>query len=241
MGKHYKDLVRKTADHVFARFRDGNGDSALVYHRYDRVRELTKACREIARGCGLDDDQERIALLAAWFHDAGYAAGPHSDGVDSAAIARHFLADEGEPAELADAVEACMRAANDGVLENPAHEVLHDALLVATSSKDYLRELRLLRLENERHGRPPQSDVEWTESCIKFVEEHPFRTRYAQLTYNRGRAENLVKLYKQLSEQGEEAAEQRAQAEKVEKGLGKTVEELYSDITKNQFKILSVA
>ena len=241
MSKRDKDTIRNAADHVFALFRDAGGDGALVYHGYDRARELARTCREIAKGCDLRDAEMRIAILAAWFHDAGRTVGPQANGVESAAIARRFLVAEGEPAGLADAVEACMRAAGDGVLESPAHEVLHDALLVTTAGKDYMRELPLLRLENERRGGAPLSDVEWTESCIRFVEQHPFRTRYAQLEYNRGRAENLVRLHNLLGEQRQEAGEARAEVEKAEKGLGKTVEDLYSDITKNQFKLFTVA
>jgi hypothetical protein len=241
MRKRDKDIIRNAADHVFALFRDAGRDGALVYHGYDRARELTRACREIAKGCDLDDAEMRIAILAAWFHDAGRTTEPQANGVESAAIARRFLAAEGEQGGLADAIEACMRAADDGVLENTAHEVLHDALLVTTAGKDYLRELPLLRLENERRGGAPLCDVEWTESCIRFLEQHPFRTRYAQLEYNRGRAENLVRLHNLLREHREDADEARAQAEKAERGLGKTIEDLYSDITRNQFKLFNVA
>jgi len=241
VSKHETDLVRSAADHVFVLFRDAARNGALVYHGYDRSRELAKACREIAKGCDLDERETQIALLAAWLHDAGYTAGAHTNGVESAAIARHFLTGHDDAYALADAVEACMRAANDGVPQSPAQEVLHDALLVSTADKDYLRALRLMRLERERRGEPPLSDVEWTESCIRFVEQHPFRTRYAQLEYNRGRAENLVRLHGLLREQREEAATERAQADKAEKGVGKTVEDLYNDITKNQLKILNVA
>ena len=241
MSKHDKDLVRNAADHVFTLFRDASRDGALTYYGYDRTRELTRSCRKIAKGCGLADSEMRIALFAAWFHGVGRTKGPHTNGVESAAVARQFLAAQGEPADLADAVETCMRAADGGVLENAAQEVLHDALLVPTAGKDYLRELRLLRLENERRGGARLSDLEWTESCIRFVEEHPFRTRYAQLEYNRGRAENLVKLHNLLREQREEDAEESARAEKAERSLGNTVEDLCTDITRNQFKLLSVA
>lgn len=241
MSKHDKDLIRNAADHVFTLFRDASRDGALVYYGYDRTRELARACREIAKGCGITNGEIRVAALAAWFYGVGRAAGPHTNGVESAAIARRFLAAQGEPAELADAVEACMRAAHDGGLGDAAQEVLHDALLVPTAGKDYLRELRLSRLENERHGGTRLSDVEWTESCIKFVEDHPLRTRYAQLEYNRGRAENLMNLHNLLREQREEAAEERAQAEKTEKGFANTIEDLYTDITRNQFKILNIA
>lgn len=241
MSKHDKEIVRSAADHVFALFRDSAMDGTLVFHGYDRARGLARTCREVAKGCGLDDEEMRIALLAAWFHDAGYAVAANAEGAESTAIARRFLVSSGEPEEVAAAVEACMRAADDGVLENAAQEVLHDALLARAAGKDYVRELRLLRLENERRGGALLSDVEWTERCLEFLERHPFRTRYAQIEYNRGRAENLVRLQNLLREQREEAAKLRAHAEKAEKGLGKTVEDLYSDITRNQLKLLNVA
>jgi predicted metal-dependent HD superfamily phosphohydrolase len=241
MRKHGNGVVGIAAEHVFTLFRSAPRDGALVFHSYDRSRELARACKEIAKGCDLDAEQTRIALLAAWFHDAGYAAGPHTDGVESAAIARQFLAENGQPAELADAVEACMRAAGDGVLENAAQEVLHDALLVSTANKRYVRELALLRLENERRGDVAVSDIEWTESHIRYLDQHPFRTRYAQIEYNRGRAENLVRLHNLLREQREQAAAQRADDDKVEKGLGKRVEGLYSDIIRNELRLLAIA
>src|SRR5215467_816359 len=136
MSKHDKDLVRNAADHVFTLFRDASRDGALTYYGYDRTRELTRSCRKIAKGCGLADSEMRIALFAAWFHGVGRTKGPHTNGVESAAVARQFLAAQGEPADLADAVETCMRAADGGVLENAAQEVLHDALLVPTAGKD---------------------------------------------------------------------------------------------------------
>jgi Family of unknown function (DUF5706) len=241
MGKRDDDIVRSAGDQVFELLRDSAREGALVFHSYDRARERARGCREIGKSSSLEDGEMRIALLAAWFHDAGYAAGPHGNGVESAAIARRFLTAKGAPAELVDSVVACMRAAADGVLENPAHEVLHDALLVPTAGKDYLSQARLLRLEKERRGEPAVSDVEWIESCVRFVEQHPFRTRYAQLEYNRGRAANLVLLHDLLREQREEAADQRAQAEKAEKAFSNTVEDLYTDISKNQMKLLSIA
>jgi len=241
MSKHDNDVVRNAADHVFALFRDATRDGALVYHGYDRARELARAAREIAKGSNLDDEQKRVALLAAWFYYAGYAAGPRGDGAESVAIARQFLSEKGQPTELADAVEACMRAAGDGVLENAAEEVLHDALLVPAARKGYLRDLRVLRLEWERRGGAPLSETEWTESCIRYVDQHPFRTRYAQVEYNRGRGENLVRLHALFREQRHELVRQQDHEQRAEKDLGKVVGGLYSDLIRNELRLLVIA
>lgn len=241
MGKHDDDIVRSASEHVFALFRDAGPEGSLVYHSYDRARELARATRQIARGAGLPDEQTRIALLAAWFHGAGYATGTTGNGAESASVARRFLAERGEPTQLAEAVVECMRGAEDGIVASAAQEVLHDALLVPTADKGYVRELRLLRLEQERRGGTPMSDVEWTERSIRFLDQHPFRTRHAQLEYNRGRAQNLVRLHNLLREQQEETDARREQDDKATKGISRTVESLYSDMTKNQLRLLGTA
>src|SRR2546422_6467948 len=71
----------------------------------------------------------------------------------------------------------------------------------------------------------PKTDVEWTQTCIAFLESHPFRTRYAQLEYHERRATNLVALHKLLRKQIEEAARQVAEQTKASKGLSRTVED----------------
>ena len=241
MGKHDNDIVRDAGAHVFAIFREAARDGRLLYHGYDRSRELAAATREIARGCDLDEEHTRVATLAAWFYDSGYTVGPQTNRADSVAVMRKFLESRNEPADLADAVEACMLRATDHAHDSPAEEVLHDALLVPMAGKSYLRKLRLLRLEKERRGDAPMTDVEWTESCIRYVDQNPFRTRYAQVEYNSGRAENVVRLHNLLNEQRQELAEQRADEEKATKGLGKTVEGLYNQLTKNQLQVLNLS
>lgn len=235
------DIVRRSAEHVFGLFRGAARDGALVYHGFDRARSVASACKEIAKGCKLDDEQTQIAMLAAWFYDAGYAAGPNTDRQQSVEMLRAFLAEQGEPAELADAVEACMTGSQSYTHETLAQEVLHDALLVPMADKSFLRKLGLLRLEKERRGGVHQSDVEWTEACILYLDQHPFRTRYAQIEYNAGRAENVVRLHKLLRKQQAEAAEERAEQDKASKGLGKTVEGIFSEMTKTQLKLLNVS
>jgi hypothetical protein len=241
MGKRDSDIVGAAAEHVFALFRDASKDGLLLYHGYDRARELARATKEIAKGCELDEEQTQIAMLAAWFHDAGHATGPSGDRAQSSALMRSFLEEQGQPPELIEAVEKCINGANEQTHDAAAQEVLHDALLAPTATKSYLRKLRLLRLEKQRRGDPPLTDVEWTSLCIEYVEQHPFRGRHAQIEYNGGRAENLVRLHRLLNEQREEAAALRADEEKAVKGLGKTVEGVCSEITRSQIKLFDIA
>jgi len=102
-------------------------------------------------------------------------------------------------------------------------------------------EAELLRLEEERRTRKSGSDVDWTRSRIDQLEQSSYRTRWAQLEYENGRARNLVRLNKLLRRQEEESTAQREVGTKAAKNLGKVVESVFSDLTRNQLRLLSIA
>jgi len=246
MGKHDTDLVRVAAEHVFELFRGANPDTPLVYHGFNRTRELVVACKDIAKGCKLENDELEPLLLAAWFHDAGYAVGLDGDERKSVELCRDFLARHRAPTPLRDHVIARLDGANgDGAsaprIATAGDDVLHDAILTSLACKSYLQDVELLRLETERRQGKLYSDVEWTQQCIAFFDRHPFRTRYAQLEYNEGRAANLVALHKLLRKQVEEAAEERAEQARISKGLGKNVESIFYYLTKIQIGLVGLA
>lgn len=236
MGKEDAEIVRLAGQHVYELFRKANGDPSLVYHGFKRSRELVRDSKEIAKGSKLNGADGQVLLLSAWFHDAGYAAGNGGSREKSIEIAREFLARQGQPDNLVDAVADCLKAEADGEpRESPARDVLHDALLAPVAGKSYVEEAELLRLEEERRTGTRYSDVEWTQSRIEYLQQHPYRTRWAQIEYDRGRAKNLVRLHKLLRKQREESTSHEA------KGQGKMVENVFSDLTRNQLRLLAIA
>src|SRR5438067_463175 len=242
MGKHDNDVVRQASEHVFALFRSAPPDNPLVYHGFKRTRELVGACKDIAKGVKLENGDVEPLLLAAWFHDAGYAVGLDGDVSRSAELLHTFLEKAGEPPELREAASASLAASqSNGGSASPRDEVLRDALLTPLASENYIEDAELLRLELERRKGKLYSDVDWTQECISFLENHQYRTRYAQLEYNGGRTANLVRLHKILRRQVEEAAEQRAEQAKVSKGVGKTVESVFYYLTKIQVGLVALA
>jgi len=240
MSKHDDPIVRLAAQHVFQIFRSAGPDNPLVFHSFGRSRALVDATREVAEGAKLDDDDLTAVLLAAWFHDTGYAAGPKGNRKQSAEIARAFLAEQRQPPELAEEVAAAIQATDSPSPNKLVQEVLHDALLLVIANKNYLALAEQFRLERERRNAEVHSDVEWTKICIAFFDNHQFRTRYAQLEYNAGRAANLVRLHKLLREQVGEAAHQDAEQAKVTKGMGKTVENIFDSLSRNQIQLFKI-
>src|SRR6266850_7470268 len=164
-------------------------------------RALVDDCKEIAKGSKLNGSVGQVLMLSAWFHDAAFAVngGGREKSIE---IARAFLARQGQPESLADAVAGCLKALDeDGPGGDLARDVLHDALLAPLASKRYLEEAELLRLEEERRTGKSWSDVDWTRSLIEQLEQSSYRTRWAQLEYENGRAKNLVRLNKLLRKQ----------------------------------------
>jgi Family of unknown function (DUF5706) len=246
MGKHDNGLVRVAAKHVFELFRNAKPDVPLVYHGFNRTRELVVACKDIAKGCKLEDGELEILLLAAWFHDAGYAVALDSDERKSVELCRDFLAGQQARATVRDRVIAVLDGLNGAAGSAPrtstaGDDVLHDAILTSLASKSYLQDAELLRLEIERRRGRLYTDVEWTQECIAFFDHHPFRTRYAQLEYNARRAANLVGLHKLLRKQVDEAAEARAEQARIAKGVGKNVESIFYYLTKMQVGLVGLA
>ena len=241
MAKDDPDIVRLAGQHVFELFQKANTDPPLLYRGYKRSRELVDTCKEIAKGNKLNGAEGEVVLLSAWFHDAGYAAG-NGEREKSIELARAFLARQGQPESLTDAVAACLALGDGGATrDGVAHEVLLDALLVPLANKGHVAEAELLRLEEEGRTGKRYSDVEWTQSRIDYLEKHAYRTRWAQLEYDGQRAKSIVRLRKRLRKQREEATGHRADEARIAKTLGRTVESIFGDLTKNQLKLLSIA
>jgi HD superfamily phosphodiesterase len=241
MGKHDLELVRDASKHVFELYRGAAADTPLLYRGFTRTREVVDACKDIAKGCKLEEDDVEVVLLAAWFHDAGYAVGTDGDRTRSVEVCRSFLGDKSNG--LSERVLSCMEGAGQtaGEKRSVRDDVLYDALLAPLASKSYVNDAELLRLETERREGRLYSDVDWTQHCISFFEQHPFRTRYAQMEYSARRAENLVKLHRQLRRQVDELAENRSERAKSDKGAAKTVEGIFYYLTKIQVGLVGLA
>ncbi len=243
MGKNDSEIVRLAGEHVLDLFSNASAEVPLIYRGYKRSRELVDDCREIAKGSKLNGEAGQIALLSAWFHDAGFAVAKEGAREKSIKIARDFLSRQGQPESVADAVAACIEGVAGGQ-DGPdglASAVLHDALLAPLGSKNYLAQAELLRLEEEQRTGNAYSDVEWTRNQIEYLRNNNYRTRWAQLEYDARKAKTLARLHKLLRKQLGEASEQKAEEAKITKNAGRTVEGLFGDLTRNQLRVLSIA
>jgi predicted metal-dependent HD superfamily phosphohydrolase len=240
MAKSDSELVRLAGQHVFELFSAANGSAKLLYHGYNRARGLVGDARDAAKGAELGGEAVEVALLAAWFHDTGFAVAKEGGGERSVELARTFLESQ-ERGALGEAVAAVLRGAGGEANGNLASDVLHDARLAPIAGKSYLEEMELLRLEEEQRDGAARSDLQWTQGQIDFLQKSSFRTRWAQLEWDNGRVKNLARLHRQLHRQMGEATEQQEEQAKISKNTGRMAEALFGDLTRNQLRSLSIA
>ncbi len=251
MAKQHNHVARAAREHVFALFRAAAERDILEYHHFARTREIVDACKEIAKGNHFADEAREVAVLCAWFEDACYAMGS-DDHAKSLELCLQFLEQQQAHHPSREQVAACFGGL-DGV-ERPAPadgapveavtptDVLHDARLAVLAASDYVERIELLRFELNRRSGKTFADVEWTQHCIAFFGAHPYRTRFAQLTWGPGRAVNLARLQRQLRKQLRNVERERADGESdVAKRIGKSAETLYYQVTRIQLQLIGLA
>jgi hypothetical protein len=251
MSKHNGHLARGAREHVFALFRGAADGVGLEYHHFARTREIVDACKEIAKGSGLDGDAREVALVCAWFYDACYPAGS-DDHAKSVELCVRFLEEQQARQPSREQVAACFGGLDGADPVPPADrapagevtpsDVLHDARLAVLAARDYVERVELLRFELHHRSGKTFSDAEWTQHCIAFFGAHPYRTRLAQVTWGSGRAANLARLQKELRKQQRELDQERADGESsATKRISRSAEHLYYQFTRIQMGVIGLA
>ena len=195
MKLNYQELLKKTEEHVNMFFTD-NTDENLFYHNQSHTIEVLENTKKIAKHYHLDDRTFFIVCAAACFHDLGnLIKNVESSEIESAKLARAFLINfDVNEADLV-AIEKCILATQ--IPQKPesfTEEIVCDADLYNLGTDDFVEKNKLLRKETGALGNSKIDDYEWTESAIRFLENHQYHTEYCQLLLNTGKAANLIRL-----------------------------------------------
>lgn len=241
MSKRDSDLVQQASEHVFQLFRKAGSENHLVFHGFKRSRDVVRAVREIGKAMDLPEADFEGVLLAAWFYHSGHALAHDPEGKRSLEIAREFLAGHGAKEGQIAGVLACLTAVRLKEHGTTPDDVLRDGLLLWLARQSHLEDAELLRLEIERRENKVFSDVEWTQQCIDFFDQNPFRTRYAQIEYDADRAANLVRLHRRLRKNRDEVEEQRQEETKSSRGMGKVIQDIYSIQLRALIRLFAIA
>jgi predicted metal-dependent HD superfamily phosphohydrolase len=235
--KHKTELIAKAQEYVFALFKEKLSPKFL-YHNYKHTLEVVNTCQEIAEWYKLEKDEMEVLLLAAWFHDTGYAEAYTGHEEKSIEVARKFLLQEGFSPEKTEAV--CKLVLSTNVHKKPegiSEEIMHDADYVTLGKKSFFEKAELLRIEWEVFLDKRYSDVEWANIQLDFLLENNFVTEYALKEYGNQRGKNVEVQRRKLEKLRASATKETDKGFKLSRG----VETMYRSTYRNHINLSSMA
>jgi predicted metal-dependent HD superfamily phosphohydrolase len=170
-----------------------------LYHSPRHTRQTVAACREIGGALHLEKETMEVVLLAAWFHDTGYAFKVRGHEERSAEIAERFLQAEGCPVRTIRGVMACILATRMPQRPRSLRErVLCDADLISLGKRSFLKQNELLRQEMERREGRLISEKVWLHRSYRFLHRHRFSTPYGRTVLESGKQANIARLRRMI-------------------------------------------
>jgi predicted metal-dependent HD superfamily phosphohydrolase len=170
----------------------------MVFHNVQHTCEVVKAVKEIKSKSDLNEQQEVIVQIAAWFHDSGYCFVYQGHEDISIAIATSFLMLMKVDEAIISEVTACVNATR--MPQHPMNslqEIICDADMYHLANPDYPDHARRLRLEWEHQLNKCFTDLEWHRSNLDLLNKHRYHTKYGKEVLEYGKIDN-AKLLEQL-------------------------------------------
>jgi predicted metal-dependent HD superfamily phosphohydrolase len=213
-----QEIIPKVSTFVFTLFKE-KLSRKLVYHNYKHTAEIAKEAQSLGEQANLNEADLEVLVLAAWFHDTGYADTYNGHEERSLEYATEFLQAEGYPQERIDLIADCIMATK---YEQPAgslvQELLADADISNIGKESFFSNAELLRVEWEVFLNKFYTDAEWAQCQLDFLLVQNFRTKVAQEKFGEQLKANieeqrhrLEKLSKQQKKKNKKERETLAQ------------------------------
>lgn len=171
----------------------------LTYHTAGHTKKVVELTGLLSEEEGLSDHEIQLLLIAAVFHDTGFLVSPIDHEEISVKIFREYDLPLEEEEKLK--IDRYIRATRIGApLTSREEYIITDADLFYLGTDGYLPISDQLRKEWENLGNH-YTDKQWFDLQVRFMENHKFRTRSAQLLFGPKKSENLLFLKRSVQPQ----------------------------------------
>jgi len=186
-----QEIIRKASNYVFTLFKE-TLSRKLVYHNYKHTAEIAKEAQSLGESANLNEEDLEALVLAAWFHDTGYADTYNGHEERSVEYATQFLAAENYPADRIQVVADCIMATKkEQHSDSLMQDILADADISNIGKESFFSNAELLRVEWEVFLNKFFTDAEWAQYQLDFLIGQSFRTQVAQDKFNEGLKANI--------------------------------------------------
>lgn len=203
MNTRFQDpdvLLGRASAFVYTLFKEKLPET-ILYHSYQHTVDVAREADRIGRKAGLDDADQVLVTLAAWFHDVGFTETYDDHEEAGARIATAYLQEQGLAPEQVDEVVRLIRSTHAArEPQDLCEEVLHDADLAHVGkSKRFFEYSERLRREWEVHRGLRYTDQEWAETQLEFLSNTTFRTKAGRARFEEKKQRNLLRVQQQLA------------------------------------------
>jgi hypothetical protein len=211
--------------------------SRRLYHNFEHAREVADVSAQLANAAYLSHGQSMSLMLAAWFHDCGYANAPGDIAAGSILLLDVFLRDNPTEPEIIDGARELIKFIHSGAEPKTlVEELFFDANYSYIGRKRFFNRSELLRIENETFEGRKLPLFEWQSLLMDTLVNHRFRTPWAQARFTGRQNKNIVK-QRELKNK----AMIKSTRKRTGKDFGRGVDTLYRVTLRNHINLSRIA
>ncbi|MEL7159527.1 MAG: HD domain-containing protein, partial [Bacteroidota bacterium] len=173
-------------------------DANFVYHNFQHTCAVVEAATELADHYEVNEDERLAIILAAWFHDTGYAEGWENHEERGVINATTWLAAQGvDDPELMENIAGAIRATKmQAQPQNFLEQIVADADLSHLGDLSYWDRCGRVRQELALTRDMVMSDQEWIDFELGFMLSHEYHTEAAREMFGERKSKHVKQLYK---------------------------------------------
>ena len=231
-----KQLLKDVETHVEAYIQE-EVDPKFVYHNFQHTCAVVDAAKDLADHYDVNEEERLAIVLAAWFHDTGYADGWEDHEERGSNKAANWLRGQGvDDPQLFDTIAGAIRATKMPQQPNTfVEQIVADADLSHLGDLSYWDRCGRVRQEFALTRDMVMSDQEWIDFELGFMLNHEYHTEAARDMFGERKSKHVKQLYKRKKalypdqtptnlEELEKAKKQKKKVKKLKKRVANAVE-----------------
>lgn len=152
----------------------------FVFHSLEHTTQVVAAAEEIEGYYQLNDGDQFVLFISAWFHDTGFSSGHAEEHEkESIKLVKEFLALRIAEQEIILRIASCIQATHmPQEPQNLVEKILCDADLFHLGTNMFSERNQLLRKELQAYYKSDFAEEDWCQLNIEFLKSHKYFTGY---------------------------------------------------------------
>lgn len=216
----------------------------MLYHNFAHTYQTVETVKDLAADFKLSETDFENLVIAAWFHDSGYARTYQNHEEESVKIMKDYFGDQLDNKRFKE-IEKLILSTKYGYQQTTkAEEIIHDADYVNMGKKSFSKRAELLRSEWEKLNNKVYNDLEWAQLQLDFLIAKQFKTSVAVHKFGERREKNIEQQRKLIEKHKNDQYKVQLKKDGTEAKLnkeGRGIETLFRSVYSYHIDLSSMA